>query len=68
MHISEGSKFAAVAKECWGLGSNQLEAVGVNCLHPAWVAPLLRAAHNAEPGIPLIAYPNSGETWLPDKG
>ncbi|MFZ8755786.1 homocysteine S-methyltransferase [Microbacterium sp. HMH0099] len=35
-------------------------AVGVNCCAPASVAPALRAAPG---GIPLVAYPNSGERW-----
>ncbi|KAF4521562.1 hypothetical protein B566_EDAN001282 [Ephemera danica] len=46
----------------------QLEAVGVNCVHPSWVTPLLQSVKNANAAIPLIAYPNSGETWLPDIG
>lgn len=34
-------------------------AVGVNCCAPASVAPALAEA----PGVPLVAYPNTGETW-----
>jgi homocysteine S-methyltransferase len=38
-------------------------AVGVNCLPPRHVPALLAAARNAAPEMPLIAYPNGGETW-----
>ncbi|WP_150957937.1 homocysteine S-methyltransferase [Microbacterium testaceum] len=34
-------------------------AVGVNCCAPASVLPALAAA----PGLPLVVYPNTGETW-----
>jgi homocysteine S-methyltransferase len=37
-------------------------AVGVNCVPPAVVAPALRAAASVT-SKPLVAYPNSGETW-----
>ena len=44
--------------------SAQVEAVGVNCVAPADVAPLLEACAAAVPeGMPLVAYPNSGSTW-----
>jgi S-methylmethionine-dependent homocysteine/selenocysteine methylase len=36
-------------------------AVGVNCTHPAAVAPSVRAAATA--ALPVVAYPNSGEGW-----
>ncbi|MGY1832944.1 homocysteine S-methyltransferase [Geodermatophilus sp. SYSU D01180] len=36
-------------------------AVGVNCTDPAGVLPALAAA--AAAGVPLVAYPNSGEGW-----
>jgi homocysteine S-methyltransferase len=36
-------------------------AVGVNCTDPAAVGPALLAA--ADAGLPLVAYPNSGERW-----
>lgn len=39
--------------------SPRVRAVGVNCCPPADVSPALAAA----PATPLIAYPNSGETW-----
>ncbi len=43
-------------------GSPQVVALGVNCIAPALVAPLL-AELRAATGKPLLAYPNSGEGW-----
>ncbi len=37
-------------------------AVGVNCVDPRFVAPLVRAARRATEK-PVLAYPNSGEAW-----
>ena len=42
-------------------GVPEVVAVGVNCTDPAGVAPALAAAASA--GVPLVAYPNSGEAW-----
>ncbi len=42
-------------------GVPQVVAVGVNCTDPAGVLPALAAAATA--GVPLVAYPNSGEAW-----
>lgn len=42
-----------------------LAAAGVNCCHPSDVAPAL-AIIGATTELPLVAYPNSGETWDPD--
>jgi S-methylmethionine-dependent homocysteine/selenocysteine methylase len=36
-------------------------AAGVNCTAPAAVGPAVAAA--AAAGRPVVAYPNSGETW-----
>lgn len=49
----------AAALRIAAAGSNVL-AVGVNCCAPASVAPAL---DDAPDGIPLVAYPNSGERW-----
>ncbi|GAB3302669.1 homocysteine S-methyltransferase [Geodermatophilus aquaeductus] len=42
-------------------GVPEVVAVGVNCTDPAGVLPALEAATAA--GVPLVAYPNSGEGW-----
>ena len=39
-------------------------AVGVNCLHPAHVPAAVRCAVEATgAAVPVLAYPNSGESW-----
>ncbi len=43
-------------------GVPQIVAVGVNCIAPALVLPLLGELR-AGTGKPLVAYPNSGEGW-----
>lgn len=43
-------------------GCEEVEAVGVNCVAPALVLPLLGQLR-AGTGKPLVAYPNSGEGW-----
>ncbi|MBK8758272.1 MAG: homocysteine S-methyltransferase [Actinomycetales bacterium] len=42
--------------------SNRL-AVGANCCDPAEFDPVASAARQAADGIPVVFYPNSGETW-----
>jgi homocysteine S-methyltransferase len=42
--------------------SRSVVAVGVNCCAPADVLPALEAARSVT-DRPLVAYPNSGETW-----
>ncbi|CAB0017499.1 unnamed protein product [Nesidiocoris tenuis] len=61
--ISNGEIFADVAVKCWEKGEDRLLAVGVNCLDPAWVTPLFKSLKAANPNIPFIAYPNSGEKY-----
>ncbi|KAF6215599.1 hypothetical protein GE061_010355 [Apolygus lucorum] len=61
--ISNGEKFADAAVKCWARGKDQLVAVGVNCLDPAWVTPLFLSLKASDPTIPFVAYPNSGEKY-----
>ncbi len=42
-------------------GVDTVVAVGVNCTDPAGLLPAIEAARSAEK--PVVAYPNSGETW-----
>ena len=42
--------------------SPRIRAIGVNCTAPEHVGPLLRALRGAT-AKPLLAYPNSGESW-----
>jgi homocysteine S-methyltransferase len=58
-HLSDGTPFAeaiALVAE-----SPQVVAAGVNCTPPAFVPSLLASARDAD--VPLIAYPNAGDTW-----
>lgn len=59
VHVAHGEPF----QECAALAAaqGQIIAVGINCLAPEIVPPLLRSA-GAE-GLPLAVYPNSGEYW-----
>jgi len=57
-----------------GSGAPRVAAVGVNCVPPRAVGPLLRALRRGTM-LPLVAYPNSGERyeaeskrWLPGEG
>jgi homocysteine S-methyltransferase len=58
-HVAHGESFA----ECAALAAQQeqIVAVGVNCLPPENVTPLLKSAEGC--GLPLAVYPNSGEYW-----
>src|SRR5215208_6523859 len=48
-------------------GAANVVAVGVNCTAPAHVGSLLERAR-ACTDLPLIAYPNSGRSWDPERG
>jgi homocysteine S-methyltransferase len=59
-HISEGQVFA----ECVKLieAHPQIAAIGINCTSPRHVPELIRSAKQVT-DKPLLAYPNSGETY-----
>lgn len=58
-HLSDGTPIAEMARE---LDHERIVGIGVNCVPPALVPGLLaRVAHASD--RPLVAYPNSGETW-----
>lgn len=61
-HVSHGESFA----ECAAMAAEhpRVVAVGLNCTNPSWAAALLASAGDI--GKPLLAYPNSGETWDPE--
>jgi homocysteine S-methyltransferase len=63
-HLSHGETLA----ECASLadGHPQVVAVGVNCTDPKFVPELLASVGAVS--TPLLAYPNSGETWDPATG
>ena len=63
-HISEGQLFADCVKE---LEDNpQIAAIGINCTSPRYISALISGAKSIT-NKPLLAYPNSGESYDPDK-
>lgn len=60
LHVCHGERFADCAR--LANGSAQVVAVGVNCTPPRFVAGLLTSARDVT-DKPLLAYPNSGESW-----
>ncbi len=51
-------------------GRRHLVAVGVNCVDPAQVTPLLKRANRVNRGeekLPYVVYPNAGEHWDAEK-
>ena len=58
----DGTPLTRALEECEP--ADRIVAVGVNCTAPEHVASLLRAARSAT-DLPLVAYPNSGESWDP---
>lgn len=58
--ISDGHLF----KEAAGLASQctQIKGVGINCVHPKLVSPLIESL-NGSIRVPLMAYPNNGNIW-----
>lgn len=61
-HLADGSAIAEVVASLRGL--DRLVAVGVNCVQPGLVEPLIRAIRTAWTGT-VVVYPNSGEKWDP---
>jgi homocysteine S-methyltransferase len=59
-HLRDGTPLVDVVRDI--AATPQLVAIGVNCTAPEHVEPLLRAASQAT-DKPLVAYPNSGETY-----
>lgn len=58
--LPDGSSMAELAEVA--AASASVRAVGVNCVRPSLVTPALREL-SAHTELPLIAYPNSGETY-----
>lgn len=59
-HLADGSPVEEVAAACEGVRG--VAAVGVNCVPPERVAPLLERMGGGTT-LPLAAYPNSGEGY-----
>lgn len=60
-HISDGTPI----RECAELlkDSSQVVAMGVNCTPPRFIAPLIEQIRAVSAELPIIVYPNSGETY-----
>ncbi len=60
VHVSHGEILA----DCMDLlnRSDHLAATGINCTPPDLISELLESA--AQTDLPLMVYPNSGETWV----
>ncbi|MBT2513251.1 homocysteine S-methyltransferase [Arthrobacter sp. ISL-30] len=61
-HISDGTPLAEVARLCGA--QPRVAAIGVNCVPLDLVSPSLETLRKAT-DTPLIAYPNSGESYDP---
>lgn len=57
-HISDGTPIGRVA--ALFTGNPQVVALGVNCTAPRHIPGLITALRG---GLPIVVYPNSGETW-----
>lgn len=68
--IAYGESFQEVARRCYDLNPQQILAVGVNCLAPRLVESLVSGINKKREHkpVPLIVYPNSGETYSVDLG
>jgi len=63
-HISDGTPIEAAAK----LFSEHstVRAVGVNCTSPQYMLSLIERIKHAVPNMPVLVYPNSGESFNAD--
>jgi homocysteine S-methyltransferase len=62
VRISDGTPLARAIAPL--LGHSRIAALGINCVGPTEVLPALELLARETDGLPLIAYPNSGERWL----
>ncbi|KAJ8929506.1 hypothetical protein NQ314_017799 [Rhamnusium bicolor] len=64
-----GDNFETTAVECYNSNTDQIIAVGVNCIAPHAVEDLIKNINKGrEQPIPLIVYANSGEKYNPEAG
>ncbi|XP_052743916.1 translin-associated factor X-interacting protein 1-like [Bicyclus anynana] len=62
--LSHGESFQSVARACWESNTEQLVAVGINCLSPNHVRNLIEGISDGlSSPIPIVTYPNSGEKY-----
>ncbi|EDW04084.1 selenocysteine methyltransferase [Drosophila grimshawi] len=76
LHLAHGESFAGAALAVWRLvqqheAQSRLLAIGVNCVNPSYVTPLiesLRATMAQEQLPPLVIYSNRGEVYDAERG
>lgn len=70
-NLSDGTDFKEAVRRCYEKAKNQEQiiAVGVNCIAPQLVTPLIKGINTRDNAfIPLVVYPNSGEIYKVDSG
>ncbi|MEL7451596.1 MAG: homocysteine S-methyltransferase [Pseudomonadota bacterium] len=61
-HLADGTPLADVASEF--RGHPTVQALGVNCVAPGLVVPLINVLRRAAPDKLIVVYPNSGERYV----
>lgn len=59
-HLCDGTKFEAAIQKLYPW--NNIAGIGINCLHPDLVQPLLNQIPSSC-AIPVVVYPNDGRIW-----
>uniref|UniRef100_A0A336LW63 CSON006539 protein n=2 Tax=Culicoides sonorensis TaxID=179676 RepID=A0A336LW63_CULSO len=74
-HIAHGETFLETVSHIWNkikeYKSDQLIAIGANCIHPKNVTSLFKSVKGhlaADDKLPFVIYPNSGELYDVKKG
>ncbi|KAJ9577783.1 hypothetical protein L9F63_005639, partial [Diploptera punctata] len=68
-HTSHGETFEDVVSKCSKINPSQIVAFGINCTKPKFISSLICDINsNRLEKIPLIVYPNKGETYDVEKG
>lgn len=60
-HVNAGQSIedaAAVVAGC-----SHIDAMGINCTKPEYVAGLIGRIHSSQPDLPIVVYPNAGRVW-----
>ncbi len=60
-HLCDGTPIAEAAALCAGRAG--VIAVGANCTAPRFIPSLIREIRRVAADLPVVVYPNSGETW-----
>ncbi|KAJ3653766.1 hypothetical protein Zmor_013001 [Zophobas morio] len=67
--LAYGENFQETARHCYEMNPSQLVAVGVNCVAPRLVESFISGINKDRRNpIPLVVYPNSGESYKVELG